>query len=464
MATRNATASDASARDAQGVPRWPVLPQGLARLLRHLRWHHALLAAGILLYLGIWAWSGSFTLNDTDFDVFFLPSARIALAGHPLHLYQVRYQGNYPNANGPLSLVPLTAVAWVAQHLGWLDSHEQRRALAMGVFAVFPLLLGREVLLTLDRLLGVPPRGIWRVLAFGVIIFSPELWHSVLLYGHIEQPLMLWLTLASVRALAEGRSGRSGLLMGLALLTRTTALLYLLPLVLVLALRGRAGQAWRFAGAALLTVLLGILPFLLADAKDVVYSLVTFRATLIVGGGSIWGAFQQNAAVELFAQQHDSIVILGASLVLSLLTLWARRDLDVGSRDLYVLLAVSGLCFPLFIKTLWPYYFLDIYVFVALWWLSRAPFAKSIGRRLWWSAAIAFPAATVGLAQLAEAVLSAPHYTGWTPTESLMVFTCNAAFTLVLLAVLWLWPRRLRTEPDTRGLELQLAAPQVRYT
>ena len=161
--------------------------------------------AGILLYLGIWAWTGSFTINDTDFDVFFLPSARIALAGHPLHIYQVLFQGNYPNANGPLSILPLTIVAWVAQHLGWLDWHEARRALVMGAFAVFPLLLAREALLALDRLLSAPLVGAWRLLAYAILIFSPELWHSVLLYGHIEQPMMIWLTLWSVRALVERR-------------------------------------------------------------------------------------------------------------------------------------------------------------------------------------------------------------------------------------------------------------------
>src|SRR5262249_20749416 len=181
--------------------------------------------------------SASMPFNDTDFDVFFLPSARIALAGHPLHIYQVRYQLNYPNANGPLSIAPLTVVAWVAQHAGWLDAHEPRRALAAAVFSVFSLLLGREALLAVDRLLGFPPRGIWRLLAYAVFIFSPELWHTVLGYGHIEHPIMMWLVLAGIRALVERHAGRGGALLGLALLARSTTLLYLLPLVLVLLAR-----------------------------------------------------------------------------------------------------------------------------------------------------------------------------------------------------------------------------------
>jgi hypothetical protein len=400
----------------------------------------AALALGLLLYIGIWAWSGSIRINDTDFDVFFLPSARIALAGHPLHVYQVRFQGNYPNANGPLSLLPLTLVAWVAQHLGWLENRELRRALAMAVFAVFPLLLGREALLALDRLLAAPLRGIWRLLAYAVFIFSPELWHSMLLYGHLEQPLMLWLTLAGVRMLVEGRPTRSGALLALALLARTSALLYLLPLALLLALRGRWRHCLRFGGGAALILLLALTPFLLADGHDLIYSLVTFRATLVVGGGSIWGALAGNPAVQLFAQQRDSLVIVGAALALTALTLALRRDLDLGSRDLYAVLAVSGLCFPLFIKTLWPYYFLETYMLVALWWLAGLRLVRDRRGRMRWLAGALWPAGAVGLAQLAEFILSAPHYTNWTPQESLLVFACTAAYTLALLGALWLWP------------------------
>lgn len=432
--------------------------------LRRLRWHHILIGAAILAYLGIWTWTGSFTINNTDFDVFFLPSARVAISGHPLLIYQVRYEVKYPNANGPLSLVPLTLIAWVEQHLGWLDAHELRRALAMGLFAVFPLLLAREALLALDRLLGAPLTGPWRVVTYAVFAFSPELWHSVLLYGHIEQPIMIWLTLWSVRALVERRIVTSGVLIGLALLTRSTAVLYLLPLLLVLAFRGRWQQALRFGITAAITVLAGVAPFLLADSKDVVYSLVTFRSTLIVGGGSIWGAIQNNPGVALFAQQHDSIVILGAALLLTALTLWLRRDLDVGSADLYLLLAVSGLCFPLFIKTLWPYYFLDMYMLIALWWLAQLRFVTNTSRIVRWAVAFLLPAATVGLAQLAESVLSADNYQGWTQSESLMVFTCNAVFTLVLLALLWLGPH-LRAQSSAARLALNhVATTSRRYT
>ena len=125
-----------------------------------------------------------------------------------------------------------------------------------------------------------------------------------------------------------------------------------------------------------------------------------------------------------------------------------RRDLDIGASDIYLVLAVSGLCFPLFIKTLWPYYFLEIYMFVALWWLAQARFVTDGSRRVLWIAAGLLPAGAVGLAQLAESVLSGPHYQGWTAQESLMVFVANAVFTLLLLGALWFGPRLRRQAID----------------
>src|SRR5260221_14463326 len=99
---------------------------------------------------------GLIPINATVLDAFFLPSARIGLEGHPLLDYSLRYAEVYPNANGPLSLLPLTAVAALAQHLGWLDNPPLRRMLVQAVFAVFPLLLVWEALHAIERLLARP--------------------------------------------------------------------------------------------------------------------------------------------------------------------------------------------------------------------------------------------------------------------------------------------------------------------
>lgn len=372
--------------ERRAVPAW-LMPVGIVLLL--------------LAYVGLWALSGLLLPSPpTDLDAFFLPAAKVALTGHPLLVYQVRYAGFYPNANGPLSLVPLTAAAALAEHLGWLGDESLRRAVVMGVCAIFPLLMSYEAIRASDRLLARPLRGAPRLLAYAVFTLSPQLWHSVLFYGHVEQPLALWLTLASVRTLVERRPGRGGVLMGLALLARSASLLAFLPLLLILLRRRHWGEGARFAGAAVAAVAAGLLPFWLADPYDLSYSLATFRDQLPVGGGNLWG-LARGTPYESIAQHHDSLAVIGVALLLCALVLLARPTLASGSRDVYALLAITSLCFPLLIKTLWPYYFLEPYVFIALWWLAGAARARARARGVWWLG-ILLPAAVIGCAQLAE--------------------------------------------------------------
>ena len=437
-----------------------------ARLLVVLsRLAPALPAVLALLYVGLWAITSLQNMNETDLDAFFLPSAQIALAGHPLHIYQTRFDLIYPNANGPLSLLPLTLVAWVAQRLGWLADPHLRRMLVNAAFAVFPLLIGRELLLALDRLwastgarastgpgrasTGRPyargPAGIWRWLALGCVTLTPELWHSVLFYGHIEQPLMLWLVLAAVRMLAEDRPGRAGIYLGLALLDRSAAGLYLLALVLALALRpawqrkagdgpglnlwrARLAGAARMVGVAAVVAALGVLPFWLADPRDTVYSLVTFRGLLPVGGGSFWLALAGTPWAGI-AQHDDGYAVILATGIISLVLLLVRRNLSVRSRDIYALLGLVGLCFPLLMKTLWPYYYLDSSIFFTFWWLAGARDLAGWRDRLIWLGGITAPLVAVVLAEVSETAYSSVLGYGWTVPWSLAM----GALTLALL-------------------------------
>ena len=62
-----------------------------------------------------------FDSSKTDLDVFFWPSAEIAVHGHPLLVYTLR-AGPYPNANGPVSLLPLGLVAAVINLMNVFNS------------------------------------------------------------------------------------------------------------------------------------------------------------------------------------------------------------------------------------------------------------------------------------------------------------------------------------------------------
>src|SRR2546422_4916041 len=323
-----------------------------------------------------WIWRGPLT----DLDYFFLPAVRIALSGHPLLIYTVRFKQIIANDNGPLALVPLTAVAAVASRVGWLDDERLRRMLVLGAFSIFSLLMAREAVAATDRLPGTSLAAGSGLRAYGVFAASPTLWNGVLGYGHIELPMTLWLVLLAVRRLAGGRPAAAGIFFGLAMLTRSLAALPLIPVGILLLVRGRWRAFVWLAGSTTLTVALGLLPFLLADPTDTIYSLVTHRGRLPVGGGSIW----QLVAGTPYAwvpQHADVLFVLGLGVLASLIVLRARPDLEPSSRDIYGLLALTALTLPLLAKSVWPYYFLDAYVFGAIWWLGQAD-PLAFGRRL----------------------------------------------------------------------------------
>jgi uncharacterized membrane protein len=315
-----------------------------------------------------------------------LPAVRIVLNGHPLLIYTVRYQGVIANDNGPLGLVPLTAMSAVVSQLGWLDDERLRRTLIMGAFSIFSLLMAWEAVAAIDRLRGATLAGRARLLAYGVFAASPTLVNAVLGYGHIEQPMTLWLVLLAVRLLARGQYARAGIGFGLAILTRTLAALPMIALSLLLLARGRWRALIALAGSAAVTIAFGLLPFLLADPRDTIYSLLTHRGSLPVGGGSIWQLLVGTPFLWI-PQRWDVLFILGLAALLSLLVIAGRRDLEPSSPDIYALLALTALALPLLAKSVWPYYFLDAYVFGAVWWLGQAE-PLALRRRL---VAVAIP-------------------------------------------------------------------------
>jgi hypothetical protein len=333
------------------------------------------------LYIAAAGLIGLFPIDGTDLDAFFFPSARIAVMGHPLLVYSLHYQEIYPNANGPLSLVPLTAVGVLAHRLGWLDEPSLRRMLVMAAFSVFTLLLAREGVAAIDRLRGKPLTSIARLFGYAVFTITPDMWHGFWLYGHIEQPMTLWLMLLGVRMLAERRVTLAGVALGLTILGRSSSVVYLIAVVMLLLARQSWMPALRCLAAATATVALGLLPFYLGDRTGLTFSLFTFRGALGVSGGSLLG-LTIGTPWEVFAQAHDSTLVLaGAALVAGVLTL-ARRDITPASRTVYALVALAAICFPLLIKTVWPYYFADQFTLLAVWWLGSRESWDTLGHWL----------------------------------------------------------------------------------
>jgi hypothetical protein len=393
-----------------------------------LRTTVALLAGLYIFGSGVSALTG---ISLTDLDVFFVPSALYVLHGHPLQIYALRYQTTYPTANGPVSIMLLAAVVALVQHLGWLNDLSLRRMIVMAAFSIFPLLMSWEAVAAVDRLRGTPLRGIWRLLAYTLFATAPGVWHSMLLYGHIEEPIAIWLTLLSIRLLAEERPGWAGLSMGLALLTRTSILVPCVVLFLVLAGRRRVVPAAAFLLATALTVVVGIVPFVLADAHDVVYSLVTFRASLNIGGGSLWYLLI-GTPLESVGMLYDSRVIVAAAALVTLLLLTVRRNVTVAHRDLYGVLVLAGVCFPLLIKTVWPYYFFDLYIFMCIWWLGDARGWRTLVRWL----GVLLPACLLVCEGVADYGTTVQLDAAAMHTESLAITMMEVGFVLVFGAYL----------------------------
>ena len=321
--------------------------------------------------------------SRSDLDAFFWPSAEIAAHGHPLLVYSV-HEGIYPDANGPLSLVPLSLVAAAANALGVEGTMRVRDALTQGVFAVFVLLMAREAVLAVEAGRGRPVR---RLLTGAALLALPPLWVTTIGFGHVEEPLELWLLLLGVRLLGRGSTVRAGICLGLALLSRSVAAMALLTLLLALAADRRWTAAAAVAGTAAVTVAAGLLPFWVADRPGLVRSLITFRGALPISGGSLWYAFR-GAAWAGVVRGQDTWIFTGAAVALATLGLaldrrrarprpigppaiprGERRGID--PPGVFGLLAVTGLCVPMLAKTTWPYYLLDPCVFATIWWLGR---------------------------------------------------------------------------------------------
>ena len=304
--------------------------------------------------------------TSSDLDGFFWPSAEIAAHGHPLLVYTVR-SGVYPDANGPLGLIPLTLVAMLANALGVADTLPVRDALAQACFAIFTLLMAREAMLAVAAGRGGLSR---RTLTTLLFLILPPLWVATIAFGHVEAPLELWLVLLGVRLLGRGATLPAGICLGLAALTRSLAILTLIPLLIALLADRHPLRALILAGSAALTVAIGLFPFWLGDRQDLVYSLLTYRGTLGITGGTLWFAFSGAGWIG-FIKADDTWIFLGTAAVLSALATLRWRDRRLLPPGVHGTLAVVTLCAPMLAKTSWPYYLLDPCVLATIWWLAR---------------------------------------------------------------------------------------------
>jgi hypothetical protein len=318
---------------------------------------------------------GVVSIADSDLTNFFLKSADYILRGDPWHMYAVRALGGYPNYNPPLTMFLLAPLLGLARALGFAANYGEQITFVTLPFIVLVPLMGYLGLRVMRALYPQAPETL-RLLLYVFITLSPLTWQSYSIWYHVEQPLMLCLLLAAVLALQARREGLAGLLAGLAFLTRTTALIPLIALGVLLL----ATSAWRpllkFGGVSALVAALGFAPFLAFDSTDVKYTFLTWRGSAPIGSDSIWTIFAYTGTsshlrelIDAGAKRVDMYSVILVVAVAAFLAV-RRLRLTLYTRDLWALLAIAMLATPMLSKQVWPYYYLEPLVFIVVWELS----------------------------------------------------------------------------------------------
>lgn len=352
-------------------------------------------AAGCLLAIYVAAWALSplaLPQGSSDLDVCFWPAAEVAASGHPLLIYAGQgFSGQCPDANGPLGLLPLVAVAAIANLMRQSTHVMVNTALSMAAGGALAVAMTAAAVFLIRRARGVVE---WQLATWCVFLLAPVLWISLAAYGHVEQPLEVLLALLAVGFVAGERWALAGVALGLALLARTTALLPLIPLLLVPLSARRIKPAAALFVATAATAAIGLAPFLAADGSHTIYSLLTYRGQLPIGGGSLW-LVAYNTGWAGLVERADGYLVLVIVAALCGATLRLRRSAASTITGLAGLLTVATACFAMFAKTVLPYYLFEPYVFGAVWWLARPE------RVLTWRVAV--PLLLTGDAFLAKA-------------------------------------------------------------
>jgi hypothetical protein len=177
-------------------------------------------------------------------------------------------------------------------------------------------------------------------------------------------------------------------------------------------------------------VVVGIAPFLIANGPAVTHSLLTYRGSLPVGGGSFWLVGGQTGWARV-AQYGDVAIAAVAGTALIAITLRRNITLAFTPTGLFGLLTVTSACFPLFAKTVFDYYLVEPYIFGVVWWLARP------GSALNWRALVpVLLTADVLLSKLGETLS-----TDWLVVEGVTSSVIIAVVVAMVTADLWRSPR-----------------------
>lgn len=395
------------------------------------------------------------TIEDSDLTSFFLRSADYILRGDPWHMYAVRAVGAYPNYNPPLSMFLLAPLLGLARAFGFAANYGEQITFVTLPFILLVPLMGYLGLHVMRRLYPDAPETL-RLLLYCFITLSPLTWQSYSIWYHVEQPLMLCFLLAAVLALQARREGLAGALAGLAFLSRTTALIPLIALGVLLLMSRKWAPLLKFGGVSAVVAGLGFAPFALFDLADVKYTFLSWRGGAPIGSDSIWTIFAYTGTsshlrslINAAAKRLDMYTVMLVVLVVAVLA--ARRlRLTVVDRDVWALVALAALATPMLSKQVWPYYYLEPMIFIVVWELSTLQ-DRVAGVWRWPVLSISFTLVAASLSQ----------YIGLKSVGRLDALTLGVTQTaLMAMFALGVWARIQARKPVTPASGA-LASPDV---
>ena len=346
--------------------------------------------------------------TDSDLLVFFLPAAQRIVEGSPFHVYDVHASNGALLEVTPLSFWWMAIPLWLGQVLG-IAPVQSCVAAAFGTldcrvvvwmtglaFLPFILLLGAAGVVA-ARFVNPVLRREDALLAGAVILLSPLLWLAYTMWWHPEQVLMLLLVVAGAWQLQRGASVVAGILFGLALLTRPTALGPIAAL-LTLVLLQRERRRLVTVGAVMAVVTgLGMLPYLIVDGRQTVEALFTYRGEISVGN-SIWAFVRGVPVLGELIRAYDRWIVLGATIVMALLAgRW--RGVTANGAGAWGVMAIALMLVTLLGKRTWPYYYAEALSFIVIWEVAARSGAVRNGGWRWPSLTVLYLLITATLAQ-----------------------------------------------------------------
>ncbi len=321
-----------------------------------------------LLYILLWEFSALF-VNENDIDVYFLPQAKMVISGKITPIYSYRHQKKdclCPSAHGPLSLVPLSVAAGIESKFNILENTLLRRIFILAAFVPFSFFMSKAAVDMVAHLLKRDLKFGEQILAWSIFLFSPVLWLGVVVYGHIELALMAWLVVLAMRRIFEGKFESGAVFFALAILSRSSALFIFLTVAAFVWVKFGILRAFKIALICAAVILVVSAPFLLFDPVNFVYSIAFYRHILPIDSSSVWSFFEK---WPVFVDFIDGVGPSALSFLFPLIIFSKIKNLRIA--DIFAVLTISSLLFPLLIKSeVWPYYFLEAYVFGTIFWLG----------------------------------------------------------------------------------------------